>query len=137
MSAATLSADHSPSIAALTDRDKAYCDVFTTALEGGIGYWSSCARYHWSVNGDGETQALDFIAVIQDEEDQAVGTYYVIDRGVIARGIRLAYKRGNWATYHARALYDLNYGKWDDADFDSDTADLIVQMGLFGEYRYA
>lgn len=136
MSAATLLADHRPSVAALTDRDKAYCDVFTTALEGGIGYWSTCSRYHWSVAGDEETQALDFIAVITDVEDEAQPTY-VIDRNVIARGIRLAYRRGNWATYHARALSDLNFGKWDDADFDSDTADIVVQFGLFGEYTYA
>lgn len=28
-------------------RRKFLIDVFTTALEGGIGYWSTCSVYHW------------------------------------------------------------------------------------------
>ena len=135
MTTKTLPADHTPSVRAVTDQDKALADVFTTALEGGIGYWSVCSRYLWSIDGTLDGQARDFIAVIQDTEDD--DREYVIDRGVIARGIREAKKRGNWAEYHARALNDLTFGKWDDLDFDADTADLIVQMGLFGEYRYA
>lgn len=134
----TLPADHTPSVRACTDRDLALNGVFTTALEGGIGYWSTCSRYKWGVTDPADptgkrlVEALDFVAVIQED-----GTEYVIDRGVIARGIREAKKRGNWATYHARALNDLTFGKWEDLDYDADTADLIVQMGLFGEYRYA
>ena len=73
--------------------------------------------------------------MIHDSIDEA-GPEYVIDRGVIARGLRLCHARGNWATYHARALNDLTFGKYDDLDFDADTADLIVQFGLFGEQRY-
>jgi hypothetical protein len=142
MATTTLSADHTPSVRAVTDQDKAYADVFTTALEGGIGYWSVCTRYLWSVDGTLDGQARDFIAVIvetggEDAKDGDGSPEYVIDRSVIARGIREAKKRGNWATYHARALNDLTFGKWDDLDYDADTADLIVQMGLFGEYRYA
>lgn len=138
----TLAADHTPSVRACTDRDLALNGVFTTALEGGIGYWSACSRYKWGVTDPADptgkrlVEALDFIAVIEETEDDDAPTY-VIDRSVIARGIREAKKRGGWAEYHARALNDLTFGKWDDLDYDSDTADLIVQMGLFGEYRYA
>lgn len=142
--AATLPADHKPSVRAVMDRDLALNGVFTTALEGGIGYWSTCSVYRWGVtdpeNAERLVEALDFVAVIHDTVDDAGDGYtptYVIDRSVIARGIREAKKRGNWATYHARALNDLTFGKWDDLDYDADTADLIVQMGLFGEYRYA
>jgi len=135
---ATLAPDHVPSLLVETARDQALADVFTTALEGGIGYWSVCSRYKWYVGPDADLdkQAKDFIAVIEVTEDDDAPTY-VIDAGVIARGIRKAYAHGNWATYHATALRNLNFGKWDEADYDSDTADLIVQFGLFGEQVYA
>jgi hypothetical protein len=131
----TLPLDHTPSERVVTERDQALADVFTTALEGGIGYWSQCSRYRWSI-GENHDSARDFIAVIHDTEDEDHPTY-VVDRSVIVRGLRLAHARGNWADYHARALRDLTFGKWDDLDFDADTADLIVQFGLFGEQVYA
>jgi hypothetical protein len=132
----TLAPDHTPVERCASKRDEMLGDVFTTALEGGIGYWSACSRYKWSVDGTLEGQARDFIAVVEDTEDDH-GTQYVIDRACITRGLRLAHERGNWADYHARALRDLTFGNWDDLDFDADTADIIVQFGLFGEQRYA
>jgi hypothetical protein len=131
---ATLTRDHTPTEPCTTDRDKWLNMVFTTALEGGIGYWSACSRYKWST--DGRTEARDFVAVVQDVEDDE-SPEFIIDRSVITRGLRLAHERGNWADYHARALRDLTFGNWDDCDFDADTADIIVQFGLFGEQRYA
>jgi hypothetical protein len=134
---ASLAPDHTPVTLALTERDKALNSVFTTALEGGIGYWSVCSRYRWAVETakDHLEEAADFIAVVHDIEDDDE-TAYVIDRTVIARGIRKAHARGGWADYHAAALGDLQFGRYDDADYDADTADLIVQFGLFGEQRY-
>jgi hypothetical protein len=129
--------DHTPVVRAETARDKALADIFVTALEGGIGYWSSCSRYIWSVDGTLDGQAKDFIAVVQDVEDDE-GTEYVIDRACIVRGLDRAYTRramGN-SDYHAKAIKALYFGKYDDADYDSDTADLIVQYGLFDEAVY-
>ena len=128
----TLARNHTPVEPCTTDRDRALNGVFTTALEGGIGYWSQCSHYKWAVRGT-VTEARDFIAVIEDEDE----TEYVIDRGVIAKGIRLAVEHGGWAAYHKAALSDLTFGNYDDLDYDSDTADLIVQFGLFGEQVYA
>lgn len=132
----SLAPDHSPSLPCVSERDRQYNSVFTTALEGGIGYWSTCSRYHWSIGDAAHTEALDFIAVVHDSEDEDETTY-VIDRSVIASGIRKALKRGGWNAYHTAALAALALGNFDEADYDADTADLIVQMGLFGEYRYA
>ena len=131
-----LSPEHVPATRVASERDQALADVFTTALEGGIGYWSQCSRYLWSVDGTLDGQARDFIAVITETEDEDEPVH-IIDRTVIARGIRKAYEHGNWNTYHATALRNLNFGKWDEADYDSDTADLVVQFGLFGEQRYS
>jgi hypothetical protein len=132
----TLTPDHVPSLPCVSERDKHYNSVFTTALEGGIGYWSQCSRYFWSIGDDAMTEALDFIAVVHDVEDEDE-TAYVIDRSVIASGIRRALKHGGWNAYHTAALAALSLGNFDDADYDSDTADLIVQFGLFNEQRYA
>jgi hypothetical protein len=131
-----LSPEHVPATRCANERDQALADVFTTALEGGIGYWSQCSRYAWSVDGTLEGQARDFVAVITETEDEDQPVH-IIDRTVIARGIRKAYEHGNWADYHATALRMLNFGRYDEADYDSDTADLIVQFGLFGEQVYA
>ena len=54
----------------LTTGRKAFLHgVFTTALEGGIGYWSECSDYHWC--NDDDTDALDgFYAVIHPPYDR-------------------------------------------------------------------
>lgn len=126
----------------LTKRDHALNDLFTTALEGGIGYWSECSRYQWS---DGEGNPIrEFQAVIHDTVDEAEdGSYprYVIDRLVIQRGMNRLYRHlirlGDEANrYHKKACADYAYGKWDDFDYDSDTADMVVQFGLFGSIQY-
>lgn len=132
----SLPRDHVPSEPCVTDRDRALNSVFTTALEGGIGYWATATRYRWSIGDEAMTEARDFIAVVQDTEVED-GTEYVIDRAVIARGIRKAYAHGGWNEYQGRALRDLNFGKWDDVDYDAITADLVVQFGLFGSELYS
>jgi hypothetical protein len=133
----TLSPDHTPVVRAESARDKALGDIFTTALEGGIGYWSACSVYRWSVDGTLDGAARDFIAVVQDAEDED-GTEYVIDRAVIAKGLDRAYTRRakGHSDYHAQALKALHFGRYDEADYDADTADLIVQFGLFDEVVY-
>jgi hypothetical protein len=131
---ATLAADHTPVVRCESDRDKMLADLFTTAMEGGIGYWSQCSRYKWSVDGTLDGQAKDFIAVIEDED----GEEYVIDRAVIAEGLVRAYTRRGMGQfdYHAVALKALYFGKVDEADYDSDTADMVLQYGLFDEVVY-
>jgi hypothetical protein len=43
--------------------------VFTTALEGGIGYWSYCEKYRWSKDGGDEEDLDGFHAVLTSTED--------------------------------------------------------------------
>jgi hypothetical protein len=123
----------------ISERDRHLNMVFTTALEGGIGYWSQAETYKWSDGEPDYNEIADFYADIIDVEDD--GKRYRIDRKVISRGIRRAYEayKGDHDidSYHWRAISDLNFGKWDDVDYDADTADLIVQFGLFGEAIYS
>ena len=74
-----------PTTLATTPRDQALNDVFTTALEGGIGYWSTCSVYRWGVTVAGRLeQARDFVAVVQDVEDED-GTRYISIRAARTR----------------------------------------------------
>lgn len=85
-------------------------NVFVTALEGGIGYWSLASRYHIWKDGEEGVEDLDnFQAIVHeitdDEDEEGVihkedrwgilsGDYYrafpmVIDAKVIEEGIEL------------------------------------------------
>ena len=119
-------------------------DVFTTALEGGIGYWSVATEYHWARPGATGTvsEAADlggFYAIIEETEIDQPPIQHRIDAEVIRLGIRRAF---DYATqdrklndYQTTAVVGLFAG-WDGADYDADTADIVVQFGLFGEIIY-
>lgn len=116
-------------------RPEALHGVFVTALEGGIGYWSTCTRYRWSrVAADGErVDDLDgFHAVI--EEDEA-GEVHRIDAEVIRRGLAYFAQTGDGYPHVREAACALLAGD-EDADYDAEVADCIVQAGLFGEVVY-
>ena len=133
----------------LTEARKQLCHgIFVTALEGGIGYWSSMDKYHWSKPGtepdsfEGRVDDIDgFYAVIVDDSD---GLKHRIDAAVIDRGInRLA---DGEATFGGKTLNGegrlhtlacaLNGPLAADVDYDADDADNIVQAGLFNDIVY-
>lgn len=138
-------------------REQAYFDIFSTALEGGIGYWSRCKTYHWT-NDQGMTEDLaGYHAEIYDVErvieegplpTGATGAgrlqderyaLYRIDRAAITKGITaFARKFGDSGrdSYFARAARNLGQERWDHLDYDASIADAIVQLGLFGEVIY-
>lgn len=104
-------------------------DVLTTAIEGGIQYWSEVFIY----NIDGET-----FATIADEDGE-----YNITIDTIAKGIRILTTGDNAG--HAFSMCGMDYWKQfilanktngEDGDFDADIADNIVQAGIFGEIVY-
>ncbi|HXH32844.1 MAG TPA: hypothetical protein VNJ54_00370 [Plantibacter sp.] len=119
-------------------------DVFVTALEGGIGYWSECEKYHWvmptttpTYDARHEEDIEGFHAIIRDvgEQDDTEKVYR-IDQYTISRGLSLA--RGEW-----RDKLRWNCGGpppivVDEEGWDHDAwdADCIVQLGLFGEVPY-
>jgi hypothetical protein len=135
----------------ITTKDTILIDVFTTALEGGINYWADVRKYHWTNDPNGDPlrdpDYEGFEARIMDKEDvEGRDEPFIINRQVIEEGIDSLAKRlvGNDLTlssYHANAILELwkivNAGGNDDnLDFDADTADLIVQQGLFGDVIY-
>lgn len=82
--------------------------VFTTALEGGIGYWSVCDTYNWAKGTDtkGDPCVVDldgFYAIVYELDEDGEGVSHDrlgyefhydtkelrIDISVIARGVQL------------------------------------------------
>lgn len=123
-----------------TPRDELLHVLFTTALEGGIGYWSVCERYHWSNDDEGRTGHMDedwfgFYAIITETEGNLLRAR--IDRSVMARGYSLATStdwrsRLCWSSEPPPPVVT-PYTDW---DFDAGDADMIVQLGLFGDVVY-
>jgi hypothetical protein len=126
--------------------------VFTTALEGGIGYWSAATAYRWSKptgrHGSSVEDLDGFYAVIRsNDEEDGWGVKGIednaelrIDADVIARGLSLMRKRHSDGKLGSISGHDY-HKQWiaadrtngDDGDYDADMADQVVQLGLFGE----
>ncbi|MGZ4518826.1 MAG: hypothetical protein ACXVGB_00210 [Mycobacteriaceae bacterium] len=134
-----------------TERDQLYFDIFVTALEGGIGYWSECSAYHWMGDSDSGDDLLGFYAVVNDVEDE--DKEYIIDRSTIVKGFNAILSArapfyehiGITHTQCADVKYlgpglaravRMAHRNIEEADFDAADADAIVQVGLFGELVY-
>lgn len=124
-------------VAQPSTRDQYLLDIFTTAMEGGIGYWSQAHSYHWYFKDEirGEDY-LGFYADIMDVEDDDATTTMRIDRGVIIKGYNLGAtewrNKLRWST-EPPPLVITDDTDW---DFDAGDADMIVQLGLFGDVLY-
>jgi hypothetical protein len=109
---------------------QALLDVFVTALEGGIGYWSVCRRYRWALP-DGEEDLDGFHAVIEETESgDDVPPVHRIDAAVILRGLLLLAAPGEGYS-HFRAVARALLAGDDEVDYDAEVADAVVQAGLF------
>lgn len=110
--------------------------IFTTAIEGGVNYWSECRSYRWSVDGTGnESDLIGFQAMLRDSETGK--EWLTVNRETISEGYRLAsttYKdRISWSSGDNPPLVITDDTDW---DFDAMDADVIVQLGLFGDVIY-
>lgn len=163
------------------ERKKFFHMMFTTAMEGGIGYWSVCDGYHWAIHDPDDKVTQDdldnFHATIYNSEDDwgveaayqpntvgadihpnfEPGSHMIhivhddllsIDIDVMERGWELFMDAVIEATksedpkmscsrkYFRQAIIQyLTDGQ--EGDSDADVADIVVQMGLFGEIVYA
>ena len=116
-----------------TERDQLYADIFTTACEGGINYWAGIDAYCWRMP-DGTEDLMDFCAEIEcsDRPDEHGQHLYLIDRSVIDRGYKKAcveFSHYGWSTTPPPVRVDEDT----DWDYDAGDADMIVQIGLFGD----
>jgi hypothetical protein len=115
----------------VSTRDQLLLDVFTTALEGGIGYWSGAMTYRWSTEA-GEPAYRSFHADVVDLDEQVQH----INRAVVVRGMLLAATEYRNRLAWSSEPPPLVITQDTDWDFDAGDADMIVQLGLFGDVVY-
>lgn len=115
-------------------------DVAITAAEGGIGYWCQIESYNWKrwsnwtefdLNDPGATLPVadDFVFYTirewDDEDNSYSGNPIDITPTLLRRGYKLFMENG-------RRLDDQE----DPSAMDANEADLVVQLGAFGEVNY-
>ena len=117
-------------------------DVGITAVEGGIGYWSQIEGYGKFVNslyvGDTFQKSLNpsnylgKLYVIDDwtQEPDPNEPTHELNTDLIAKGMQLVLDSGRWK-HIAQAILAEDAG-----DLDAGDADVIVQLGCFGEVVY-
>lgn len=114
------------------EKDQFYLDVFTTAIQGGVNYWADIDVCKYIK--DGEYDYEGFHAVISDIDEQKS---WRVNRKTLIDGFKKAFdddvQIGD--TYRKEIL--VGYAEKDAGDIDAGNADIIVQLGLFGEVVYS
>ena len=126
------------------ERKKFAWYIFVIALEGGIGYWSECTKYHWmKKEGDKNIDDINgfFANIIELDEDRLADgeeqNKFKIDYSVIEKGLKaicngpVKYLSEGIRTSIITAIINDDAG-----EIDADYADGIVQVGLFNEVVY-
>jgi hypothetical protein len=113
--------------------DKEVVSIYTTALEGGIGYWAIADEYKWQyLYEDWENDIVhplepdQVLVVLSDTEDDDFKDEQLTPAKIRA-GVKLLIEK-----------YPHMYQIINDNEFhvDADGADAVVQLGLFGEIVY-
>lgn len=112
--------------------DKEVVNIYTTALEGGIGYWAVCDEYKWQhlyEDWDNDiVKPLDpdqVLVVLSDTEETDFKNEHLTP-AKIRTGTKLLIE--NYP--HLYQILDNEF------NVDANGADAIVQLGLFGEIVY-
>lgn len=112
--------------------DKEVVSIYTTALEGGIGYWAIADEYKWQyLYEDWENDIVhplepdQVLVVLSDTEDDDFKDEQLTPAKIRA-GVKLLIERYP----HMYQILD------DQFHVDADGADAVVQLGLFGEIVY-
>lgn len=112
--------------------DKEVVNIYTTAMEGGIGYWAVCDEYKWMYlyedwNNDivKELDPDQVLVVLSDTEENDFENVELTPAKIRA-GAKLLIEQYP----HLYQIID------DEFHVDANGADAIVQLGLFGEIVY-
>lgn len=112
--------------------DKEVVNIYTTALEGGIGYWAVCDEYRWQyLYEDWENDIVkpldpDQVLVVLSDTEETDFKDEELTPAKIRAGTKLLIEQYP----HLYQILD------DEFHVDANGADAIVQLGLFGEIVY-
>ena len=118
--------------------DQLLLDIFTTAIEGGVQYWAEVSSYHWTKGQEGDLEGFHADLVDLEVEPSTPGEHLHVNRHIVAKGYALAcgefHDKVSWSTDSPPNQFDAE--GIEDWDFDASDADVIVQLGLFGDVVY-
>lgn len=138
-------------MASFADRQSFYAGIISTALEGGIGYWSAAEEYRWfdpyleggSCEPGPQGTANAYAVIVPADEESSWAEWPEHDGGQRVRvGIELVRRAVNQIVrgevgHHIRddIVTKIRRGlrEWDAGEIDADAADVIVQVGVFGK----
>lgn len=112
--------------------DRQALDIISTALEGGIGYWSKADVL---VRGTAEDD-LDYVETdLYDAEDSDI-LLGRLNVAAVLTGITLAAKVATDPESHNRYAASNALRMFMEDDIDSEGADTFVQLGVLGDVVY-
>jgi hypothetical protein len=127
------------------ERQEFLSDIITTALEGGVGYWSVATAYEWfdpTTSGGTATPgpngtANAYATIHETEGDDAIGPPLLVDVDAIARALGIM-RKGTPEGWNAQDVARcLAASAANDAgDIDAGDADCIVQVAVLGSVVY-
>ena len=102
-------------------------DVLTTAIEGGVTYWSRVSEYQWDNPNPNQVYAVLVETEVYDHEPEE----HRVTLDTVVTGIQRVLAKPQLRLGLAAHIFALDAG-----DIDADDADVIVQMGLFDQVIY-
>jgi hypothetical protein len=128
------------------ERQEFFADIITTALEGGVGYWSQASEYRWfspTLSGGtatpGPNGTANAYATLHetDTDDGELGPPLTVTVDDIARAFGIL-RRGTPEGWNARDVARMlaAYAETDAGEIDAGDADCIVQVATLGTVVY-
>ena len=118
-------------------KEQMLADIICIAMEGGIGYWLSADEYHTKGLDDGHPDTV--LATVREIDDngEPTGDAIRITTNTIYAGICIMLLDDSCCRDDIRRIVQMSLVDPDNAaDIDSEVADVIVQLGLFGRLVY-
>lgn len=118
-----------------TDREQFLDDIITTAVEGGIGYWSQVSQYRWGDEKETTVRVHELDSAGNVENKVGVP----ITRNKIEEAIKKIADMNTSIEYlHPRVRGEIFIASCDNdaGDIDATLADIIVQVAMFGKVVY-
>jgi len=109
------------------EREEFLADVMTTAVEGGIGYWSRVRGYKW------DCPPAEATVEVQSIDDRK---WAVVTIGTIAKGIGKVFRDEVKINPELRKRIIRASVQNDAGELDASDADAVLQVGIFGEVVY-
>lgn len=123
-----------------SSRKQFLVDLLSTAVEVGISYWGDTLHVEDSAGATPEGDNLDpigsggnaYVAIVREDE---TGEEHRVNLDTIAKGAKLLSESAinNQLVNDFREADRSNGGR---GDFDAGSADMALQMGIFGEIVY-